>query len=133
MTEVFGFLLTTVDFVVPAAAVWFLVLRRKNEGLLSSALAAAGMSVFLVPTLMFLLNRIFAYPLDRVSLTGLAATLVAGAVAWHWLIAPRMTRFWHQVTRFGQVIGGVERPDPEEESDRLSTNPEAATNDATLK
>lgn len=131
MTEIFGALLTALNFVAPAVAVWFLVLRKK-EGWLSSGLAVAAMSAFLVPTLVFLLNRIFAYPLDRTGLTGLATTVVAGAVIWHWLIAPRTTSLGRLATRLGRLIGGA-TPNQEEESDPLAGNLGPTLDDAILK
>jgi len=113
MADVPGILLTALDFVAPAIAVWFLVLRR-NEGLLSSALATAGISAFLVPAWMFLLNRIFGYPLDRLSLTVLAAALVGASITWHWVLAPRMAPVWRVAVRVGRIVGGKFAPAEDE-------------------
>ena len=89
MTDGAAALLTAVDFVAPAVVIWLFVLRR-SESLLSSFLAIAGLSAFLVPSLTFLLNRTIGYPLDRLGLTGLAAVLVLGSIAWSKVILPRL-------------------------------------------
>jgi hypothetical protein len=104
--DALGTVLTAVDFVAPAVALWYLVLRR-TEDRLSSALAIAGLSAFLVPSFMFLLNRTFGYPLERAGMTGLAIALVAGSVAWHWLLAPRLGPLRGYAIRLGEIVGGT--------------------------
>lgn len=110
MTDIPGILLTAADFVGPAIALWYLALRRK-ESSLDSVLAAFGLSAFLMPTLMFLLNRTVGYPIDRISLTGLAIAVVTGAIVWHWLIAPRVSALQSLAIRLGRLVGGTVQSD----------------------
>lgn len=119
MTDILGIILVVADFIAPAFAVWYLVLRR-TEGPLASSLAAAGLSAFLVPTLIFLLNRTVNYPIDRLGMTILAITLVAGAFAWHWLVEPRMAPLSKFATRIGRFLGGTLLPEEDKSRSRFS-------------
>ena len=104
MTDGAAALLTAVDFVAPAVVIWLFVLRR-SESLLSSFLAIAGLSAFLVPTLTFLLNRTIGYPLDRLGLTGLAAVLVLGSIAWSKVTLPGLGPLKKFALRIGEIVG----------------------------
>jgi len=105
LTDGAAALLTAVDFVAPAVVIWLFVLRR-SESLLSSFLAIAGLSAFLVPTLTFLLNRTIGYPLDRLGLTGLAAVLVLGSIAWSKVTLPGLGPLKKFALRIGKIVGG---------------------------
>jgi len=105
LTDGAAALLTAVDFVAPAVVIWLFVLRR-SESLLSSSLAIAGLSAFLVPSLTFLLNRTIGYPLDRLGLTGLAAVLVLGSIAWSKVILPGLGPLKKFALRIGEIVGG---------------------------
>jgi len=115
VTDIAGIVLTAADFTAPAVAVWYLVLRR-TENPLDSALAAAGLSAFLMPSLMFVMNRSVGYPLDRTGLTALALILVIGAVVWHRVVAPRVSALRTTAVRLARLVGGTTSPDESDDS-----------------
>jgi uncharacterized membrane protein len=90
MTDLLAIALGTVSFGAPGAAWWFYVLRRRTDDVFESLVCIGALSAFLVPACVFVLNRLFAYPLSREGTVAVAVVLVALAFVWPRFVAPRL-------------------------------------------
>ena len=87
----FGLLLGLGSFVAPPVAWWYFVLRRPaDHG--EDAVAIAGLSAFVLPLGVFVLNRLVGYPIDATGAGALALVLVASALVWPRFVGPPLAR-----------------------------------------
>jgi hypothetical protein len=90
MMDLLGITLAAASLGAPAAAWWFCVLRRHTDDVFESLVCIGA--AFLVPACVFVLNRLFSYPLSREGTLTVAVLLVGLAFVWPRFVAPRLAR-----------------------------------------
>jgi hypothetical protein len=80
------------SFVAPSVAWWFFVARLRTDDAFDSFVAVAALSCVLIPTGVFVLNRLSGYPITGIGTTTLATVMVVLAPLWPRYVSRPLTR-----------------------------------------